>query len=256
MMISGVYEGQDANPPLPKATRDGEKSFDVPHLKWNRSQSMAAGDNNLKPSGRYSGDEWKSEIEPEGDYERRRFEKSAEGQKKNRREQEMVREFLKQLPAGARVLDVPAGMGRFTDLILELGHRPISIDLNFGRIVEARKRSGKPVSAVQGDVTQLPLADQSVDAVVCFRLLHHLTPEMIVRVMVELRRVAPRAFVTFYSRHTVKFLKKHLRGKPVSGQYYAPGKVLDWARAAGWSQCRHESPFAFLEILHSIDLQK
>lgn len=217
---------------------------------------MAAGDNNLKPSGRYSGDEWKSEIEPEGDYERKRFEKSAEGQEKNRREQEMVRRFLRALPAGSRVLDVPSGMGRFTELILQCGHRPISIDLNFGRIAEARRRPGRLVPVVQGDVTRLPLADQSVDAVVCFRLLHHLTPEMIAKVLAELRRVAPRAFATFYSRHTFKFLKKNLRGKPVSGQYYTPGQMFRWARTAGWGQCRHESPFAVLQILHSLDLQK
>lgn len=217
---------------------------------------MAASDNNLKPSGRYSGDEWKSEIEPEGDYERNRFEKSPEGQEKNRREQEMVRRFLRTLPAGSRVLDVPAGMGRFTELILQCGHRPISIDLNFGRIAEARRRSSKMVPVAQGDVTRLPLADQSVDAVVCFRLLHHLTPEMIAKVLTELRRVAPRAYVTFYSRHTFKFLKKHLRGRPVSGQYYSPRQLFQWAQAAGWSQCRHDSPFAVLQILHSLDLQK
>ncbi len=217
---------------------------------------MATGDNNLKPSGRYSGDEWKSEVEPEGDYERRRFERSAEGQEKNRREQEMVRRFLRNLPIGSRVLDVPAGMGRFTELILQSGHQPMSVDLNFARITEARRRASKPVPAIQGDVTQLPLADQSVDAVVCFRLLHHLTPEMISKVLVELRRVAPRAYVTFYSRHTVKFLKKHLRGKAVSGQYYAPGQLIQWARAAGWDQCQHESPLAVFQILHSLDLQK
>lgn len=217
---------------------------------------MAASDNNLKPSGRYSGDEWKSEIEAEGGYERKRFEQSPEGQAKNRREQEMVRSFLHTLPAGSLVLDVPAGMGRFTELILESGHRPISIDLNFGRIAEARRRPGKAVPAVQGDVTRLPLVDQSVDAVICFRLLHHLTPEMIAKVLAELRRIAPRAFVTFYSRHTFKFLKKNLRGKPVSGQYYAPAQLIQWAQAAGWSRCRHESPFAVLQILHSLDLQK
>lgn len=217
---------------------------------------MAASDNNLKPSGRYSGDDWKSEMEPEGDYERRRFEKSGEAREKNRREQGMVRRFLGGLPTGARVLDVPAGMGRFTGLILESGHQPISVDLNFGRIAEAHQRHGRPVPAIQGDITRLPLADQSVDAVVCFRLLHHLTPEMIGLVLRELRRVAPRALVTFYSRHTLKFYKKHLRGKPLSGQYYSPRQVGEWARAAGWNRFRHESPFAFFEILHSLDLQK
>lgn len=217
---------------------------------------MSASDNNLKPSGRYSGDEWRSEIEPEGAYERKRFEKSPEGQEKNRREQEMVRRFLKTLPAGSVVLDVPAGMGRFTELIVETGHRPVSIDLNFARVAEAGRRVGRAIPAAQGDVTRLPLADQSVDAVVCFRLLHHLTPEMIRQVLIELRRVAPRAYVTFYSRNTLKFLKKRIRGKAVSGQYYAPSQLIQWAQKAGWNRCRHDSPLAVLQILHSLDLQK
>ena len=217
---------------------------------------MAVNDNNLKPSGRYSGDQWKSEIEPEGGYERRRFEASVHGQEKNLREQEMVRRFLRCLPDNSKVLDVPAGMGRFTELILESGHRPISVDLNFGRIAEAHLRLNQPLPAIQGDVTRLPFADQSVDAVVCFRLLHHLTPEMISKVLRELRRVAPRAFVTFYSSHTFKFYKKRLRGKPVSGQYYPPRQMCGWSSDAGWGCCKHESPLAFFEILHSLDLQK
>lgn len=217
---------------------------------------MPVNDNNLKPSGRYSGDNWKSEVEPEGDYERRRFERTEQGQEKNRREQDMVRRFLRRLPGGSRVLDVPAGIGRFTELILESGHQPLSVDLNFGRIAEAHLRLNRPLPAIQGDVTRLPFSDQSVDAVVCFRLLHHLTPEMITKVLHELRRVAPRAFVTFYSCQTVKYYKKRLRGKPVSGQYYRPRQLIEWSRAAGWNRCKHESPLAIFEILHSLDLQK
>ena len=233
------------------------KKVSTPRTRRETVQTkMAANDNNLKPSGRYSGDRWNSEVEPEGDYERRRFERTKQGQEKNRREQDMVRRFLRRLPKGSKVLDVPAGMGRFTELILESGHNPVSVDLNFGRIAEAYQRLEKPVPAIQGDVTQLPFSDQSVDAALCFRLLHHLTPEMISKVLRELRRVAPRAFVTFYSCHTFKFYKKRLRGKPVSGQYYQPRQIIKWSRAADWSRCKHESPLAFFEILHSLDLQK
>jgi SAM-dependent methyltransferase len=216
---------------------------------------MASAEDPARPSGRYSGEEWKSTVEDKGEYERRRFEQTAEGRAKNRMEQGMVRRFLLRLPPASRVLDVPAGLGRFTELILQTGHHPLSIDLNFGRIEEARRRLRHPVPALQADITQLPLADQSVSAVLCFRLLHHLSPDLIQQVLRELRRVTGRAFVTFYSSHTLKYWKKSFRGKPVSGRYYPPGELIAWARAAGWKACRHETPFVFWRILHALDLQ-
>jgi SAM-dependent methyltransferase len=216
---------------------------------------MASAGDPARPSGRYSGEEWKSTIEGKGEYERRRFEQSAGGRARNRREQAMVRRFLGRLPPGSRVLDVPAGLGRFTELILRSGHRPLSIDLNFSRIAEAKDRLPEPVPAIQADITRLPLADQSVPAVICFRLLHHLSPDLIQHVLCELRRVTARAFVTFYSSRTLKYGKKRLRGKPVSGRYYSPRQLLGWARAAGWKECRHEQPLVFWRILHALDLQ-
>jgi len=213
-------------------------------------------DDKSRPFGRYSDESWKTAAETEGNYEWRRFQRTPQGKEKNRLEQTMVRRFLLRLPPGSTVLDVPAGMGRFTELILETGHRPLSIDLNFGRIADTRQRLAKPMPAMQGDILHLPLADLSVDAVLCFRLFHHLTPEVAAQVLRELRRVAPRAYVTFYNRHTLKFFKKHLRGKPVSGQYYQAREVIDWSRLAGWKTIRHESPWMFWRILHALDLQK
>ena len=217
---------------------------------------MPQEDDKSRPFGRYSGENWKTADETDGSYEWRRFQSTPEGQEKNRREQEMVRRFLLKLARGSTVLDVPAGMGRFTKLILETGHRPLSVDLNFGRIADTRQRLEKALPVMQGDVTHLPLADQSVDAVLCFRLFHHLTPEIALQVLRELRRVASRAYITFYSRHTLKFYKKHLRGKSVSGQYYPASQMIEWSRAAGWKDIRHETPFLFWRILHALDVQK
>jgi SAM-dependent methyltransferase len=217
---------------------------------------MASAEHNTRPCGRYSGEEWKSTVESEGEYERRRFEQDPGGQAKNRVERDMVRRFLRRLPAPARVLDVPAGLGRFTDLILEAGHRPVSVDLNFGRVAEARRRQGQPCPALQADILHLPLADQAVEAALCFRLLHHLTPDIAGQVLRELRRVAARVYITFYSSHSFKYYKKRLRGKSVSGQYYPPSQVIAWSQAAGWTRCRHENPLAFWRILHALDLQR
>lgn len=74
------------------------------------------------------------------------------------------------LQPGAVVLDLACGTGDFCVELARAGHRPIGIDLSFGMLSEAR--TDAPL--VQGDLLQLPLADQSVDAAVCGFALRNL----------------------------------------------------------------------------------
>jgi ubiquinone/menaquinone biosynthesis C-methylase UbiE len=205
---------------------------------------------------KYSDAAWKSHIEKEAKYDERRFGKSSAGQRKNRREQAMVRNFLQSLPPNQLILDMPAGIGRFTELIVQLGHRPISADLNFTRSFDARNRIGSPIPAMQADIMVLPFKDNSIDAVICFRLLHHLPAEQILRALCELRRVANRAFATFYCTASVKFWKKSMRGKTVSGQYYPARAIASLSTEANWKTCRHNEPFNFVHQLHSVELSR
>lgn len=74
------------------------------------------------------------------------------------------------LPQGSLVLDLASGTG---DLCLDLakaGHRPISMDLSFGML--SNDRSGAP--RAQADILRLPLADASVDGVICGFALRNL----------------------------------------------------------------------------------
>ena len=205
---------------------------------------------------KYSDADWKDRVEASDKYESKRFGRSSGGQKKNRREQAMVRKFLQGLPNDRLVLDVPAGMGRFSQLIVESGHRPVSADLNWGRTLDARHRLETPVAAMQADIMRLPLKENSVDAVICFRLCHHLTSEQILQALRELRRVAGCAFVTFYSTASIKYWKKKLRGKDVSGKYYPARLVEKLSAQAGWKTCKHNEPFDFLHSLHSLELHR
>jgi ubiquinone/menaquinone biosynthesis C-methylase UbiE len=217
---------------------------------------MAEKDDKPRWMSEYAAENWKSHPEAEGTYEQERFESSASGRAKNRREKAMVKSFLDHLPPQQTVLDVPAGMGRFTELIVERGHRPISMDLHFGRAQTAYRRLAKRVLSAQADVFHLPLQNDSVDAVVCFRLLHHLPLEAIAQVLEELRRVANRAYVTFYCLQTFKYWKKRLRGKAVSGCYYSTKSLIELSNKVGWRSCRHEPSFGFFQILHALELQR
>lgn len=207
---------------------------------------------NEKTFGEYGDDKWK---EQDGDnYEWNRFEKHKHGRRKNKRELSAVDAFLKTLPKQSVVLDTPCGMGRFTKSILAYGHVPLSVDINFDRARATNKRYGKEANVAQGDVFNLPFADKSCDVVLCFRLFHHLPDNLIYQALMEMQRVSNMAFVTFYSKSCVKFMKKSIQGKKLSGQYYAFKHMQHLAKNAGWSRVEHLNAFDIMHNLHYLKL--
>lgn len=74
---------------------------------------------------------------------------------------------------GARVADLGCGSGVFTDLLSKLGYEAIGLDLSPKLIALARSKYPK-VEFLEGDVEQLPFADNSLDGVLLSGLVHHL----------------------------------------------------------------------------------
>lgn len=87
-----------------------------------------------------------------------------------------ILEELRELPAGSRILDIPAGHGQFTDALREAGLDPVPVDLN-----------GLREEYLPLDMSQpLPLDDASFDAVVCTEGLEHLlAPQELVAELVR-----------------------------------------------------------------------
>jgi ubiquinone/menaquinone biosynthesis C-methylase UbiE len=161
--------------------------------------------------------------------------------------------FLADLPPDQLILDVPCGMGRFTGAIRAAGHRPVNVDLNVGMLQRAKERyEGLPL--VQGNVMRLPFADAAFDAAICFRLLHHLPDNLILDTLTELKRVAGTVLTTFYDTRSIKYRRKTLLGKTVSGQYYSAAHMASLCRASGWSTTRHLNPLAVHRNLHGLVL--
>lgn len=193
-------------------------------------------------------------VVTEDEYEQRRFQSSRAGRRKLRQELAMVASFLATLPADQLVLDAPCGMGRFTRLIRDAGHRPVSLDLNAGMLQRALQRHGGGTPLLQGNVLQLPFRSGAFGAAICFRLLHHLPDNLVLAVLTELRRVAGTALVTFYDTHCLKYQRKRLLGKRVKGQYYPASHVMALADDAGWPRARHVDPLAIHRNLHALHL--
>ncbi len=74
------------------------------------------------------------------------------------------------LAPGSVVLDLAAGTGDFSVELAAAGHNPIAVDLSFGMLAAARTAEPR----VQGDLLDLPVASESVDAAVCGFALRNL----------------------------------------------------------------------------------
>lgn len=93
----------------------------------------------------------------------------------------LVRAFLTvaenmRVPQDGLVLDLGGGAAWVSDLLAKLGYRPVTLDiaptlLGIGR--DRFTREHLPFRPVSGDMTALPIATGSVDAVVVIDALHH-----------------------------------------------------------------------------------
>src|SRR5215207_9084461 len=86
-------------------------------------------------------------------------------------EQPVVREILDRLPVGI-ALDAACGTGRHAAYLASLGHTVIGVDSSPGMLSRAREKIPHG-EFYEADLHELPLADDSVDLVVCAIALVH-----------------------------------------------------------------------------------
>ncbi len=103
-------------------------------------------------------------------------------------EEPIVHSLLDELPSG-RVLDAACGTGRHAAYLAAAGHHVIGVDGSEPMLAQARRRLPGADLRV-GELTRLPLEDDSVSATVCALALSHL-PE-IAPAVAELGRVLSR----------------------------------------------------------------
>lgn len=120
----------------------------------------------------------------------RNYERDRADDPKYQAELRMIPEWLADLPAGTRVLDIPVGTGRFIPLFEERGFDWIGRDVSEGMLQQARvKITTGPFDISFGDVLSIALEDKSVDVSLCLRLLNRLDPPDFVKALKELQRV-------------------------------------------------------------------
>lgn len=116
-------------------------------------------------------------------WSQRYFEKHREGlwrRLSNRRETAMLRRALRLAGEPRTVLDLPCGTGRFWGLLAEQpGRRVLAADYSRDMLATAMRLREPALTArvepLQCSGFAIPLAAGAVDAVLCVRLLHHIT---------------------------------------------------------------------------------
>lgn len=106
-------------------------------------------------------------------------------------ENQYVADLLGRLPQ-ASVLDAPVGTGRF--LAHYAGRKVLGADLSDAMLAIARNRAlevpGLSLTLARASIDRLPSDDRSWDLVLCWRLLHLLSPDELGACFAELARVA------------------------------------------------------------------
>jgi ubiquinone/menaquinone biosynthesis C-methylase UbiE len=117
----------------------------------------------------------------------------------------IIRDALRDVPPGARVLDLACGYGFFSEPTLTgLGLRVIGLDLRHDRLRVARRRSCF-ADVVQADATRLPFRAQSFDVITCNSAIEHF-PDL-QPIVAELRRVVRPAGRVVITTVTDRYLE-------------------------------------------------
>ncbi|MFW5926418.1 MAG: methyltransferase domain-containing protein [Wenzhouxiangella sp.] len=152
-------------------------------------------------------------------------------------EQKIVEEMLSDLPERSVVLDIPCGTGRFLDFYHKRRLRVIGMDASADMIAQATKKVPEPLAMLdgkaqfsfrQGDVRDIKLPVDSVDAAVMVRMTRWLSPDDCQKAFRELQHVArDRIILTARIEHERPDL-----ARPVS--------MFSAAQQPGWLLTRDE----------------
>ena len=120
-----------------------------------------------------------------------------------KKEQEVVFSFLKEIYQNEGLkkitaLDIPVGTGRFFDFYKKLDFNCLGLDIS-EEMLEVAKNKSKSLSfdveLKKGDITNIGLESNSVDVVVCIRILNMLNFDNFLKAMKEIVRVSNKYII-------------------------------------------------------------
>jgi ubiquinone/menaquinone biosynthesis C-methylase UbiE/DNA-binding transcriptional ArsR family regulator len=132
-------------------------------------------------------------------------------------------------------VDVGTGTGRMLELMADRTERGIGVDFSHDMLAVARSGLDRPglahLSVRHGDITSLPVPDQSADLVTVHQVLHFLDDPM--PALAECRRVLKPGgtlLVVDFAPHEHEFLREAHAHRRLG---FAPDQMQAWFAAAG-----------------------
>ncbi len=171
--------------------------------------------------------------------------------------------FISTLSKGLRVLDLGCGNGRNAIYLAREGMKVIGLDFSKGLIKIAKNKSewrevADSVALLQGDITSLPLEDESVDAVLYIATIHHLpTPHERLQSLLEVSRCLKpggSALVSAWAQEQEKFKNELQKSKENKEDGFEYGDIfLPWKMKGGREFQRYYHLFSKEEFADMID---
>lgn len=177
----------------------------------------------------------------------------------------LLDQALKELPPGARVLDVGCGTGEYVRRLNELGFQVSGLEpAEAMRQAAIEKNPGSTI--LNGIATQIPFPDESFDFVICIEVLRYLHRSDVDQALGEMRRVLKpggKMFLTMVNRYALDgfYLAYHARKLLGGGisiaaphcEFVTPAEVDKQVRQAGFSVAVHSGVlFGPMRILYKI----
>lgn len=156
--------------------------------------------------------------------------------------EDAIRQALADKPFRS-LLDLGTGTGRMLEMFGPELERGLGIDLSLDMLLLARdrlERAGlKHCSVRQGDLYDLPLANDSFDVVILHQVLHFLDDGgRAIREAARVLRPGGRLLVVDFAPHAQEFLREQYAHRRLG---FAPETVTQWMVASGLEPVMHKS---------------
>lgn len=141
------------------------------------------------------------------------------------------------------LLDLGTGTGRMLEMFGPDIERGLGLDLSLDMLLLARdrlERAGlRNCSVRQGDIYELPLANDSFDVVILHQVLHFLDDgARAIREAARVLRPGGRLLVVDFALHEQEFLREQFAHRRLG---FAPDTVMQWITASGLDPVMHKS---------------
>lgn len=147
-------------------------------------------------------------------YDDARF-RSARGRFVDLLEKKAILRALSSVPEEGRVLDIPCGTGRITELLLERGHAVVAADISSEMLEAARSKLAGFANLEcldLADAERLQYEDHEFDAVTSIRLMNHVPPETRIAMLREMARVSRGAVIVSHCNpNSLSGLKRRVK---------------------------------------------